>query len=172
MGLGMLALCRVDPAAAASSSLTASADQALRFGTLVTAGGGARTVAPDGTTTNAGVFPLGDRASGPAQYTITFARATGDKFIYTLMFQISLASVPNVKTSGLQGSLGSFTTDLPGVPTLIPGQFATYVMPNCVTAVCSITFHVGGTLSVVRTNGTAALSFPLPLVSVVTAVLG
>ncbi|MGG2377428.1 hypothetical protein ACE400_29965, partial [Salmonella enterica] len=81
---------------------------------------GARTVAPDGTTTNAGVFPLGDRASGPAQYTITFARATGDKFIYTLMFQISLASVPNVKVSGLQGSLGSFTTDLPGVPTLIP----------------------------------------------------
>jgi hypothetical protein len=46
----------------------------LRFGTIVTVDGGSRTVGADGSTINSNVFPLGDRTSGPAQFTLVYNR--------------------------------------------------------------------------------------------------
>ena len=175
-GLVMAAAAIMVPAPAAHAvtpaSFTASADQPLRFGTMVTVGSGSRTVGPDGSTSNASVFPLGDRASGPAQFTMTYARASGDHNAYQLIFQFSLPAAPNVNVAGVQGSLGGFTTDLPGVAMLNPGQTAVYTMPNCVAATCSVTFHVGGTLTIQRTSGGASLNFPLTLLTTVTTVFG
>jgi hypothetical protein len=174
LALGAAAIMVQAPAANAATpaSFTASADQPLRFGTMVTVGSGSRTVGADGSTSNASVFPLGDQASGPAQFTMTYARASGDHHAYQLIFQFSLPSVPNANVGGVRGSLSGFTTDLPGVSRLNPGQTAVYTMPNCVSATCSVTFHVGGTLSIQRTSGGASLNFPLLLLTTVTTVFG
>jgi len=170
---GLAVALIASPACAATpASFTAIADQPLSFGTLVTASGGSRTVAADGSTSSNGVFPLGDQTSGPAQFTMTFTRASGDHVTYQLIFQFSLPSPPNASVSGVQGSLSGFTTDLPGVPVLQPGQTVVYTAPNCVSATCSVTFHVGGTLNVTRSSGGGNLTFPLMLMTTVTAVLG
>ncbi|WP_353228570.1 DUF4402 domain-containing protein [Novosphingobium sp.] len=158
--------------AATAATFTATADQPLRFGTMVTVGSGSRTVGADGSTSNNSVFPLGDRSSGPAQFTMTYARASNDRSTYQLIFQFSLPAAPNVSASGVQGSLTNFTTDLPGAATLQPGATAVYTLPNCVAATCSVTFHVGGTLNVTRASGGATLSFPLLLLTTVTTVFG
>jgi hypothetical protein len=158
--------------AATPASFTATADQPLSFGTMVTASGGSRTVGADGSTSSNGVFPLGDQTSGPAQFTMTFARASGDHFVYQLIFQFSLPAPPGESVSGVRGTLSGFTTDLPGVPVLLPGQTALYTMPNCVSATCSVTFHVGSTLNVTRSSGGGSLVFPLMVLTTVTAVLG
>jgi hypothetical protein len=77
-GLVCLAIM-VHPANAATpASFSAIAVQPLKFGTLVTASGGSRTVGTDGSTSSNGVFPLGDSTSGPAEFTMTYTRATGD----------------------------------------------------------------------------------------------
>jgi hypothetical protein len=55
---------------------------------------------------------------------------------------------------------------------LLPGQTAVYLMPNCLTTTCSVTFHVGGTLNVTRSSGGGTLTFPLTLLTTVTTVLG
>lgn len=167
----MLAIA--DPACAANSaSFSAIAVQPLTFGTLVTASGGSRTVGSDGSTTSNGVFPLGDSTSGPAEFTMTYTRTPGDHLSYQLIFQFSLPAPPSVTAGGVQGSLSSFTTDLPGVPTLQPGQTVVYTLPNCVATTCSVTFHVGGTLNVTRSSGGGNLSFPLTLLTTVTTALG
>ncbi len=158
--------------AATAAAFNATAVQPLKFGTLVTASGGSRTVATDGSTTNNGVFPLGDSTSGPAEFTMTYRRAPGDLLSYLLIFQFSLPAPPIEAISGIQGSLSGFTTDLPGVPTLQPGQTAIYVLPNCMAASCSVTFHVGGTLTITRSSGGGTLNFPLTLLATITTVLG
>ena len=158
--------------AAMPSSFTATANQPLSFGTIVTSGNGSRTIGPDGSTTNNGVFPLGDSASTPAEFTMTYTRASGDPHLYQLLIQVMLPSVGNVSVNGVQGSLSGFTTDLPGVPTLQPGQSAVVTVNNCASTTCSITFHIGGTLSVVSGNTGATLTFPLMLMTTVTMVLG
>ena len=168
----MLALVAPCALAATPASFTASADRPLTFGTLVTASGGSRTIGADGSSSDNGVFPLGSSTSGPAQFTMTFARASNDHAVYQLVFQFSLPSPGSVNVGGVQGNLSGFTTDLPGVPRLLPGQTAIYTLPNCVTATCSVTFHVGATLSVTPATSHANLAFPLVLLTTVIAALG
>ncbi len=173
----VIALCAVmlttpSAFAAAPASFVATADQPLRFGTLVTAGGGSRTIGADGSTSNNGVFALGEQAAGPAQFTMTYARASGDTGVYQLIFQVTMPAVPPVSAGGVQGNVSEFTTDLPGVPVLRPGQTAVTTLPACATPTCQVTFHVGGTLTIVRGGGGAALTFPLFLLTSVTAALG
>jgi hypothetical protein len=158
--------------AATPASFVAIAEQPLRFGTLVVSGSGSRTVGPDGSTTNNAVFPLGDSASGPAEFTMTYTRASGDSHFYQLLIQVTLPSTSTVNVNSVQGNLASFTTDLPGLPTLLPGQSGLITINNCVTATCSVTFHIGGTLNVASGSKGAALTFPLMLMTTVTAVLG
>ena len=170
---GLAIVLGASPALGATpASFNATADQPLTFGTIVTSGGGSRTVYADGSSSDNGVFPLGSGGSSPAQFTMTFTRASNDHAVYQLVLLFSLPSPGNVKVGSVQGSLSSFTTDLPGVPTLLPGQTATYIMPNCVTATCSVTFHVGATLTVTPATSRANLTFPLVLLTTVIATLG
>lgn len=158
--------------AATPASFSAIANQPLNFGTIVTAGGGSRTVGADGSSSDNGVFPLGSGSSGPAQFTMTYTRASNDHSAYQLLFLFSLPNPGAVNVSGVQGNLTGFTTDLPGVPNLQPGQTATYILPNCVTTTCSVTFHVGATLNVTPASGRANLTFPLVLLTTVITALG
>ena len=89
-----------------------------------------------------------------------------------MIFQFSLPTVPTVGKGGVQGNLSGFTTDLAGVPALSPGQTATTILPSCVATSCSVTFHVGATLNIVRSAGGANITFPLVLLTTVTTVFG
>jgi hypothetical protein len=173
--LATLALCTLvaDQADAATpASFTATALQPLTFGTLVTASGGSRIVGPDGSTSSSGVFPLGDSTSAPAEFTLVYTRASGTLISVLVTFQFSLPAPPTVNIPGISGKLSAFTTDLPGVPTLQPGQTATYIMPACVSPTCAVTFHIGGTLTITRSSGGGNLTFPLTLLATVTTALG
>lgn len=158
--------------AATQASFSATADHPLTFGTIVTASGGSRTVGADGSSSDTGVFPLGSSTSGPAQFTMTYTRASNDQGAFLLVFQFSLPSPGTVNVGGVQGNLSGFTTDLPGVPTLLPGQTATYTLANCVTTTCSVTFHVGATLNVTPASSRANLTFPLVLLTTLIKALG
>ena len=163
----------VAPAQAQSvSTLTSSADQTLRFGTIVTGGSGSRTVSASGAITDSGVFPVGVQSAGPAQFTLTYYRAPGDLRFLLLTFQITLMSVPKVSVNGVQGSLTGFTSDIPGAPTIQPGQTVNYILPLCLQTLCTVTFHIGATLNIVQPNTGANLTFALPVVTTVTSAFG
>ena len=169
----VLALVLASPArAAGTATFTATALQPLSFGTLVTANGGSMTVAPDGTTTTDALFALPSSFATPAEFTLTYTQPPGQLISLVVVFQFSLPAVPNQSVSGIQGKLTNYTTDLPGVATLQPGQVASYTMPVCISTSCSVTFHVGGTLTVTRSSGGGVLTFPLTLQSTVTTLLG
>jgi hypothetical protein len=160
------------PASAAPpTSLDLTADTPLTFGTIVTSGGGSRTVGADGSTSDNGVFTLGSSTSAPAQFTMTFERPPGNRSVYQLVFLFSLPTPSGVNVGGVSGSLSGFTTDLPGIAQLQPGQVATYIVPNCATTSCSVTFHVGATLTVTPATSRTNLTFPLVLQCTVIAVL-
>ena len=152
--------------------LDATADTPLTFGTIVTSAGGSRTVGADGSTSDNGVFAVGSSSCAPAQFTLTFSRPPGNRTVYQLIFLIALPVPSGVSVGGVQGSLAGFTTDLPGIAQLQPGQAATYNAPTCATTACSVTFHVGATLTVTPATSRASLTFPLVLQTTVIAVLG
>ena len=138
--------------AATAASFTAIANQPLSFGTIVIAGSGSRTIAADGTSTNNGVLPLGDSTSSPAQFTMTYTHASGIVIFSQLLLQVTLPAANSTTVNGVQGTVSNFTTDLPGLPSLLPGQTGTVTLNTCYTATCTIVFHVGGTLNI--TSGT------------------
>jgi len=158
--------------AATAATFTAIANQPLSFGTLVVTGSGSRTIAPDGTSTNNGVLPLGDSTSNPAEFTMTYTHASGLFIFYLLQIQVTLPAANSTTVNGVQGTVSNFTTDLPGLPSLLPGQTGTVTVNNCVSATCTIVFHVGGTLNVTSGTRGAQLVFPVVLMTSVTQVLG
>ena len=180
IGAGRLLACMVPVLIAASpgtaraataASFTAIANQPLSFGTLVVSGSGSRTIAPDGTSTNNGVLPLGDSTSSPAQFTMTYTHASGLFIFYLLQIQVTMPSANSTTVNGVQGTVSNFTTDLPGLTTLQPGQTGT-ITTTCVTATCTIVFHVGGTLNITSGTRGAQMVFPVMLITSVTQVLG
>jgi len=158
--------------AATVATFTAIANQPLSFGTLVVSGSGSRTIAPDGTSTNNGVLPLGDSTSSPAEFTMTYTHASGLFIFYLLQIQVTMPAANSTTVNGVQGTVSNFTTDLPGMPSLLPGQTGTVTVTNCLAATCTIVFHVGGTLNVTSGANGAQLVFPVVLLTSVTQVLG
>jgi hypothetical protein len=158
--------------AATAATFTATANQPLSFGTLVVSGSGSRTIAADGTSTNNGVLPLGDSTSSPAEFTMTYAHASGIFIFYQLLVQVTLPAANSTTVNGVQGTVSKFTTDLPGLPSLLPGQTGTVTFNTCFTATCTMVFHVGGTLNVTSGTKGAQLVFPVVLMTTVTQVLG
>lgn len=170
-GCAPLALIAAPALAAPPTSLDVTADAPLTFGTIVTSGGGSRTVGADGSTSDNGVFALGSSVSAPAQFSMTFERPPGDRSVYQLVFLFSLPAPSKLSVGGVQGSLSAFTTDLPGIAQLQPGQVASYIVPNCASTTCAVTFHVGATLTVTPATSRTNLTFPLVLQCTVLAVL-
>ncbi len=158
--------------AATAATFTAVANQPLSFGTLVVAGSGSRTIAADGSSTNNGVLPLGDSTSSPAQFTMTYTHASGIFIFSQLLLQVTLPAANSTTVNGVQGTVSNFTTDLPGLPSLLPGQTGTVTLNTCYTATCTIVFHVGGTLNVTSGTRGAQLVFPVVLMTSVTSLLG
>ena len=162
------------PACAATTAptLTITSDTNLNFGTIVAPGVGSRIVGADGSVSNIGVVPIGANTARPAQFTITYDRGVNNGLMMQLIFQIVLGSVPGGTVNGVQGQLSAFSTDLAGLGSLQPGQVGTFTITNCVTRVCTLTFHVGARLDVAGAASTAPLSFPLPMMVTALAVVG
>lgn len=158
-------------ALAAAATFTAVANQPLAFGTLVVSGSGSRTIATDGSSTNSGILPLGDSTSTPAEFTLTYTHASGIFIFYQLQIQVTLPAANSLTVGGVQGTISNFTTDLPGLPSLLPGQTGTVTVNTCYTATCTIVFHVGGTLNVTSGTSGAQLVFPLVVMTSATALL-
>lgn len=166
--LGLAALC-AGPARAATPSVTITADQPLRFGTLLVPFSGTRTVGADGSISDSGLMGLAGNPTGPAQFTVTYDRGNNSFHSHgrgggdiTIVVQVIFAGYQTVRSGGVTGQLSGLTSDLQGNGNQLTGSVATVTIANCVARTCSQTFHVGATLNVNRASGGAQLVFPLP----------
>ena len=155
-------------AQAAAPSISVRADQQLRFGVFFTDTAGSRTVSSTGAISGTSIVPIGASSTGPAQFTITYDRGNNANRAYELQVQLVVTGV-TLRVGGVTGVLSSFSTDLPGVGTLLPGQAAFYTIRGCQRQICTQTFRVGGRLDVTRASGGAALAIALPLTVVLIA---
>ncbi len=161
--IGLAALALSAPAVqAAAPSISVRSDQDLRFGVFYTDTAGSRTVSSSGAISGTSIVPIGASSAGPAQFTITYDRGNNANTAYALQVQLLISGV-TLRVGGVTGVLSSFSTDLPGVGTLLPGQAAFYTIKGCQRQICTQTFRVGGKLDITRTSGGAALALALPL---------
>ncbi|MBU6267170.1 MAG: DUF4402 domain-containing protein [Sphingomonadales bacterium] len=158
-------------ARADTPGISVTTDQTLRFGSFVVPFTGSRTIDAGGAVASDGVFAAGNDPVGPAQFTITYDRGPGSTAPVTVIVQVLLAGAASQVQGGVSGGLSTFSTDLPGVTALLPGQAVTFSITNCRTQTCSQTFHVGGRLDVTRFSGGASLAIPLPVSATVLAVM-
>jgi len=167
--LAPIALTLLATPPARADNLVLTANQQLRYGSFAVPGTGSRTVSATGLVTDSGVLPVSG-PTGPAQFTLAFDRGGGSNPV-TLVIQVLLGSVGPVSQGGVTGALSAFTTDLPGVPLLVPGQAAILSLPGCATRICTRSFRIGARLDVTRASGGAALTIPLPVSATILAVL-
>lgn len=165
------ALCACLPGVAHADGLSLSADSGLRFGSFVVPASGWRAVDAGGAVSGSGIFPAGSDPVGPAQFTVSYDRGSASTGSASIVVQLVLPGSATQVSGGVSGTLSGFVTDLPGLPTLLPGQATIFVIGNCTTRVCSQTFRVGARIDVTRSSGGARLTIPLPLAATVLAVL-
>ena len=156
-------LGHADAALAQQAGISLSADANLRFGTFAVVSSGWRNVSAAGTVTDSGVFAVNTSGIGPAQFTVSYDRGSGNTSAVTITFALLLANSGSVTQSGVTGTLSNFDTDLGGLTLFLPGQTILANISNCTTRICSRSFRVGGRIDVTRSSGGAALSVPLPI---------
>lgn len=158
-------LAQADPAAAAPEGLTVTADAQLRFGAFIVVSQGSRRVSANGTVTSDSIYPVGNAAVGPAQFTVTYDRGNNNHKPINVIFEVILAGVSPVNQSGLRGALSTFDSDLAGAGVLVPGRAYSVTIANCAARTCSKTFRIGARLDVTRSSGGGVLSIALPIIA-------
>ncbi|MDE2561126.1 MAG: DUF4402 domain-containing protein [Sphingomonadales bacterium] len=155
-------------------NVTITADQPLRFGTLLVPASGTRTVGPDGSVLDSGLFGIDGDPVGPAQFTVTYDRGNnGNQYgragngNITIVVQVIFAGYQTVRSGGVTGQLSDLTSDLQGSGNQLTGSVATLTLANCMTRTCSQTFRIGARLDVTRAAGGGQLVFPLPATAAV-----
>lgn len=148
-------------AAPATFALVVNSD--LRFGSFVVMSSGARIVSATGAVTNIGIYPIASGATGPAQFTVAYDRGNNGNKALDLQFEISMGATPPVSGGGVTGALSAFTTDLPGVPTIVTGQVIPLSIQGCRTRICSRTFRIGSRLDVSRSSTGRTIAIPIPM---------
>ena len=154
----LLALALQPAALQADTPLSLVSTRALSFGSFAVMGTAVRQVGADGSVTGSGLMAIRGSVEGPAEYAIEY-RAS----LPVVVLNLTMGAVAPVTINGARGTLDNFVTDLPGVPTLTPGQGRTFVVPNCGRPTCSLTFRVGARLTVSGGTGGGTYVFPLPL---------
>lgn len=152
------------------ASIIVTQDAPLRFGSFVVPSSGSRQVTASGMVTNQSIIDAHTGPTGPAQFTIAYDRGNQSRRMLDIQIEVVLFGVPQVTVGGVSARLSSFDTDIPGVSALTPGQAVTISLRNCITRVCSTTFHIGGRLDVTRSYGGAVITVPLPISATVVAV--
>jgi Domain of unknown function (DUF4402) len=137
----------------------------LRFGTFGVLTSGSRVVSPSGAVTSIAIIPVAGSATGPAEFTVSYDRGNESRRSLNLVIEVFLMEPPRVTQGGLSAAVGDFTTDLPGVTSLVPGRPVTIAINNCQTRVCARSFRVGGRLQIQRSYGGGTINVPLPIVA-------
>lgn len=154
------ALVAMPHGAHAASSLELVAGSPLDFGALVVLGSGTKQIGPDGSITASGVVTVRGPREGPAEFTLTYR--PGDR-TRTALVQLVFAGIPQLSDNGTTGSLSNLISDLPGLTPFLINQVQIYRMPPCPPPACSVSFHVGGRLSLTGGAAGASFAFPLPI---------
>lgn len=156
-------LAPAGPARAQPPQLTITPRSSLSFGTFAVFGTGSRTVTPQGTVLDAGIFPDPGTPASPAQFDLTYDRGNESKFPIDIYIQLVISG-PNVDTRpGMNATVSALTSNLPGAPAIVPGQAFTVSIVRCAQRVCGTSFQVGGRIDVTRSHGSGTVVIPLPI---------
>lgn len=142
-------------------SVTVSADQPLRFGTLLIPFAGSRSVSPNGSVTDLGLYAVGNDPVGPAQFTITYDRGNESRRLIDITVQVFLSANQVIKVGGVEGLVSDLVSDIPGSGDFRTGGQVRLTIRNCKERRCSLSFRVGGKIAVSRSSGGASLVLPL-----------
>lgn len=150
--------------------IVVTADQPLRFGTLLVPASGSRTVGARGTVVDAGLYQVGNEPVGPAQFTVTYDRGNESKRSINVVVQVFLAGAQGVRVGSVEAQLSGLESDIAAVSGLPSDALATFTIANCRERRCTRTFRVGARLSLVRAAGGAEVVVPLTALASVLAV--
>lgn len=151
-------------------SVTVSADQPLRFGTLLIPFSGSRSISPYGSVTDVGLYAVGNDPVGPAQFTVTYDRGNESRRVLEITLQIFLSPNQFVRVGGVEGLVSDMASDIPGSGDFRTGGQARLTIRNCRERRCSLSFRVGGKIAVSRSSGGASLVLPLSATATVLSV--
>lgn len=141
-------------------NLTVVQADRLRFGSLIVPVQGRRTVTVNGAVIDQDIYAsvLPDPV-GPAMFTLTYDRGNNGRQALDIEIFVILPSSLEVVTGGVHARLTDLTTDT-GAMT---GPTTVVTLRNCMTRICTATLRVGGTLSISRSQGGAALTVDVPV---------
>ncbi len=156
-------LCMATPATAKRAELRVEAQAELRFGSFAVFDQGYRSVGPNGSVQESGIFSVARGDTGPARFTVSYDRGNNGRKELDLEIELVFATPAPFLDTGLKAQLGQYRTDLPGHASVSPGQVVTLRMPGCRQRVCSTTFNVGGRLDVSRSTGGGPVVINIPV---------
>ena len=158
-----VAVGHVPTARAAQPTFSLLVDADLRFGSFVVMASGARIVSATGAVSNIGIFPIASGVTGPAQFTIAYDRGNNGNKALDVSFELSMGSPPSVGGGGVTGTLSGFTTDISGVPAIVPGQVVPLEITGCRTRICARTVRIGSRIDVSRSSTGRTIAIPIPM---------
>lgn len=165
--LGLVIAVGHVPALAAPSRITVLNPAPLRFGSFAVPTSGYREVTASGAVSGAGIFALGSADAGPARFTLQYDRGNNSKRRMDITVDLVFSTPANFAQGGLTARLSRYQTDLPGYAAIVPGQQVRVELTNCTQRICSISFNLGGRLTVDRTFGGGQVVVPIPVDAVV-----
>lgn len=155
------ALCEAAPSP--TPALTITADRPLQFGTVLIVDGAERRIGATGEVLDTIPIPRHGNAPTAGGFTIAYDRGEPSQRPITITLSITLAQITPLNAGGATAMIDRFETDLPGVGQLLPGQPATVTIRNCTTQVCTLSFALGGQLTLHRAQGGGSMTLAAPL---------
>lgn len=157
------------PATGAPSQISVTNPLPLRFGSFAVPSSGYREVSASGAISGAGIFALNSTGTGPARFTVQYDRGNNSKRRVDVTIDLVFSTPSAFAQGGLTARLSRYQSDIPGYPTIAPGQTVRVQLNNCLQRVCSMSFNMGGRLDVDRSFGGGTVAVPIPVDAVLVA---
>lgn len=151
------------PAFGAPSTISVTNPLMLRFGTFAVPSSGFREVSASGAVSSAGIFALSSAGTGPARFTVQYDRGNNSKRRVDVTIDLVFSTPSAFAQGGLTARLSRYQSDIPGYPSIAPGQIVRVQLANCLQRVCSMSFNLGGRLDVDRSFGGGNVAIPIPV---------
>ncbi|QPC98903.1 DUF4402 domain-containing protein [Qipengyuania soli] len=151
------------PAFGAPSTISVTNPLMLRFGTFAVPSSGFREVSASGAVSSAGIFALSSAGTGPARFTLQYDRGNNSKRRVDVTIDLVFSTPSAFAQGGLTARLSRYQSDIPGYPSIAPGQIVRVQLDNCLQRVCSMSFNLGGRLDVDRSFGGGNVAIPIPV---------
>lgn len=138
-------------------------ERALQFGTFMVFGSGSRLVSASGAISDSSVIALDGTAPAPARFTVRYDRGNENNHVLDIELELAISDSPRTRVDGVEASVSSFETDLPGGAQVSSTKPVRMMIANCRARVCTRSFQVGGRLEVTRSFGGADVEVPIPI---------